>query len=194
MKVFRGDIDIDVANRDDVLENIQHVRASNVNKNGEFMLHNVGIYIQDIPANPITGAATFEYKVAESLGYHKIDILNNSIYEEVRDEEHLDVLCEDCMVQWELLEYEHVVDQLPHLTGHFDVVSTICPRSVEELAIVLALIRPAKKHLVGRPLEEIKKEIWVKPTDDQYYFKKAHSYSYAMSLVVKLNLIAEMSV
>lgn len=191
MSVFRGDIDIDVASRDDALKSIRHVRASNVDKNGKFLLHNVGLYVQDIPANPVTGAATFEYKVAEELGYHKIDILNNSIYEDVIDEEHLDDLCEECMVQWDLLEHEEFVDNLPHLSGHFDVVDSVRPRSIMDLAIALALIRPAKKHLIGRTMCDIEAEIWEKPLDGGYYFKKAHAVSYALSLVVKINLLSE---
>jgi hypothetical protein len=191
VSVFRGDIDIDVANRDEALKSIRHVRASNIDKNGKFLMHNVGIYVQDIPANPVTGAATFEYKVAEEIGYHKIDILNNSIYEDVIDEDHLDDLCEESMVQWDLLEHEEFVEQLPHLSGHFYVVDSIRPRSIEDLAIVLALIRPAKKHLVGKTIYEIEDEIWNKPLDGSYYFKKGHAISYSMSLVVKINLLSE---
>lgn len=191
MSVFRGDIDIDVANRDEALKNIRHVRASNVDKNGEFLLHNVGIYIQDIPSNPITGASTIEYKVAEELGYHKVDVLNNSIYEDVIDEMHLDELCEEYLTRWELLEIYNFTEQLPHLAGHHEIVQTILPRSIEELAVVLALIRPAKRYLIGSSIQKIMEEIWEKPKDGGYYYKKSHAISYALSIMVKMNLICQ---
>ena len=35
------------------------------------------------------------------------------------------------------------------------------------------------------------KEVWVKPKDGEYYFKKAHAVSYAMACVVHMNLICE---
>jgi hypothetical protein len=34
-------------------------------------------------------------------------------------------------------------------------------------------------------------EVWTKPEDDAYYFKKAHAVSYAMAVVVHMNLLCE---
>ena len=34
-------------------------------------------------------------------------------------------------------------------------------------------------------------EVWVKPTDDKYFFKKSHATSYAVAVVVHINLICE---
>jgi len=34
-------------------------------------------------------------------------------------------------------------------------------------------------------------EIWVKPENDEYYFKKAHAVAYAHVIVVQMNLICE---
>jgi len=68
---------------------------------------------------------------------------------------------------------------------------TMRPQSVIELAEVLAIIRPAKRHLLGQVPEVIKAEVWKKPTDDTYYFKKAHAVAYAVSIVVQLNLFCE---
>jgi hypothetical protein len=33
--------------------------------------------------------------------------------------------------------------------------------------------------------------VWNKPEDGSYYFKKSHSFGYAMAIVVQLNLIVE---
>jgi hypothetical protein len=35
------------------------------------------------------------------------------------------------------------------------------------------------------------KEVWIKPTTDEYFFKKAHAFAYALSVVVHINLICE---
>jgi len=53
------------------------------------------------------------------------------------------------------------------------------------------VIRPAKRHLLGKSWEDILKEVWTKPTTDEYYFKKAHAVAYAMAIVVQMNLICE---
>jgi DNA polymerase III alpha subunit len=65
------------------------------------------------------------------------------------------------------------------------------PNSIEKLAAILAMIRPAKKHLVGKSWEEVMTEVWVKPTNDDYYFKKSHAIAYATAVVVQMNLICE---
>jgi len=62
---------------------------------------------------------------------------------------------------------------------------------VEQLAAVLAMIRPAKRHLIGQSWDTVMKEVWTKPTNDEYYFKKAHAVSYAMAVIVHMNLLCE---
>jgi len=59
------------------------------------------------------------------------------------------------------------------------------------LAATLAIIRPAKRHLASKDWETIMKEVWIKPTNGEYYFKKAHAVSYAMACVVHMNLLCE---
>jgi hypothetical protein len=66
-----------------------------------------------------------------------------------------------------------------------------CPNSLEQLAAVLAMIRPAKKHLIGKSWTEIMSQVWTKPDNDEYYFKKAHAIAYAMAVIVQMNLICE---
>jgi hypothetical protein len=53
------------------------------------------------------------------------------------------------------------------------------------------MIRPAKRYLIGKPWTTIMKEVWLKPTTDDYYFKKAHAVAYAMAITVQMNLICE---
>jgi DNA polymerase III alpha subunit len=180
------DIDIDFADRTRVLDLIKHVPATidGVKK------HNTGVYVQDIPVNPLTGQSSIEYKTAEARGYFKIDFLNVSIYKDIKDEGHLNRLLSTEPL-WDLLEQDEFVNLLFHLNGHGTVLRKTCPTSVEQLSAVLAMIRPAKRHLIGQDWTTIMKEVWIKPTTDDYYFKKAHAVAYAMAIVVQMNLICE---
>ena len=82
------DIDIDFADRKKVLDVIQHVPAA-MKENSTFKKHNTGVYCTSVPYNPITGLSTIDYKEAEDRGYFKIDFLNVSVYEGVKDRKHL---------------------------------------------------------------------------------------------------------
>ena len=184
------DIDIDFADRTKILEVIKHVPAAMVDKDGTFKKHNTGVYCTAIPYNPITGTANIDYKEAEDRGYFKIDFLNVSIYKDVRDQDHLKRLMETEPL-WDLLEQDDFTNLLFHINGYGYLMRQMKPRSIEELAMCLALIRPAKKHLIGQTWDDIKKDIWEKPTNDEYYFKKAHAIAYAHVIVVQMNLICE---
>lgn len=185
------DIDIDFPDRTKALDILPH-RVAMRNQKGESVKHNTGVYFTEIPHNPFTNVSTIDYQEAEERGYFKIDFLNVSIYNGVRDEEHLVTLL-TTEPNWELLEYQEIVDQLFHINGHFDIVHKLQPKSIEQLAAVLAIIRPAKRHLVDSDWNTINNEVWVVPDNDQYFFKKSHAISYASAIVVQLNLLCELS-
>jgi hypothetical protein len=65
------------------------------------------------------------------------------------------------------------------------------PKSVEQLAAILAVIRPAKRHLIGKLWADVLEEVWQKPEKEEYYFKKSHATAYAVAIVVQMNLICE---
>jgi hypothetical protein len=183
------DIDIDFLNRSNVLDVIQHIPASL--EDGK--KHNTGVYCHAIPVNPLTGNANINYKEAEDRGYFKIDFLNVSAYDGVRSEEHLkELLAAEPL--WDLLEDPAVCDQLFHINGYHNLIAKLKPKSIEELSMFLALLRPGKKHLIPvcekEGFQGIQQEIWTK-TDDAYFFKKAHAVAYAHVIVVQLNLICE---
>ncbi len=183
------DIDIDFANRSQALEHFKHIAAS-IEENGTFKKHNTGIYCTSVPYNPLTGLSTIDYKQAEDRGYFKIDFLNVSVYEKVRDRQHLKQLMETEPL-WDLLEQDDFTDLLFHVNGHGSLLRQMKPSSIEELAMCLALIRPAKRHLIGKTWTEIGETIWTKPENGEYYFKKAHAIAYAHVIVVQMNLICE---
>lgn len=183
------DIDIDLRDRQDILAIIKHIPATLT----DGKKHNTGVYCQPIPINPLTGQASIDYKTAEERGYFKLDFLNVSAYNGVRNEEHLQFLL-NTEPLWDLLEEKDVCDQLFHINGYHELLKRLKPKSVVDLAMVLAMIRPAKKHLIPvcekEGFQAITDEIWVK-TDEAYFFKKSHAISYACVIVVQLNLICE---
>ena len=92
-----------------------------------------------------------------------------------------------------MLLHKEIVQQLFHIHDHYDIVSQMKPRSVEQLAMVLAIIRPAKRYLLGQPWIVIEEQVWQKPQDGSYYFKKSHAISYAYAITVQLNSLCELA-
>jgi len=183
------DIDIDFPDRTHVLGIIKHIKASRIEED-KFISHNTGIYLQSIPYDPINNLAGIEYKEAEKRGYFKIDFLNVNIYKDIRNEEHLQYLMNQEPL-WDLLLDDNFNSLLFHVNGHGSILREMKPQSVEQLAAVLAMIRPAKRYLIGKDWTTVMSEIWTKPEDGEYYFKKAHAVAYAMAVVVQINLICE---
>lgn len=178
------DVDIDFANREQVLGIVKHTAAMQKDSNKE-RKHNTGVYFHHVPTNPFTGLCTLDYKQAENAGWFKIDLLNVGIYSSFESNEQIDDLLSKEPV-WELLEHKEVIEQLFHIHNHSDTVIRMKPRSIEQLAMVLAVIRPGKKHLIGRKWSEIEQEVWTK-TEDVYSFKKSHAIGYAAAIALQLN-------
>jgi hypothetical protein len=179
------DIDIDFADRTIALEKLKH-RVAKLDTGKK---HNTGVYVTECPHNPVDNLCTVDYKTAEDRGYFKLDFLNVSIYDKVRDEEHLRHLMNKEPL-WELLETKDFCDLVFHVSGHHDLIKKLKPRNIPQLAAVLAIIRPAKRHLQDSDWDTIMDEVWVKP-EEGFFFKKAHAVSYAVAVVVHMNLICE---
>ncbi len=181
------DVDIDFYDREKALKLFKHTPASII-KNEEIEKHKTGVYFHSIPKDPVTGYASIDYKKAEDRGYFKIDCLNVNIYKAVKSEEELVKL----MIEepdWTMLKDKNIVDQLFHLNGHFNIVSKLEPQNIEQLAAVLAIIRPAKRNLMHKYWKDILQEVWVKPKDGSYFFKKSHAVAYAQAIVVQMNIL-----
>ena len=186
---FNSDIDIDFGNRDDILKHIQYIPAAMKNVS-PIRKHATGVHITDIPYDSINDMANIDYKEAEERGYFKLDLLNVHIYGKVKDESHLKSLMRE--PDWEMLKDKDKVEKLIHLSNHFYNMQKM-PEPVDSLprlAMFLAVIRPAKKHLIGLPWKEVAKTVWDK-TDEGYLFKKSHSIAYAQLVAVHMNLISE---
>lgn len=182
------DIDIDFRDRDEILSHIRHVPAIVVNGD-KLTKHVCGVYIQDMPTDE-RGWATIPYRQAEEQGWFKIDFLNNSTYSGVKSEEHLNDLLSR-KVNWDLLLDERITAHLPQVSGHHDLLVKMRPSSIPELAMTLALIRPGKRHLIGKNWDEIEDVIWDQTEDGGFTYKKSHAIAFAMSIVVAMALYQE---
>ena len=183
------DIDIDFTDRETALNLLKHQTASR-EENGQLIKHNTGVYFHQVPIDLKTGLCALPYEQAEKEGFFKIDFLNVGIYKGIRNEEHLTKLMETEPL-WDLLLDDAFIQNLFHVNGHGSILRQTKPESIEQLAAVLAMIRPAKRNLIGKDWTTIMNEVWTKPTSDEYYFKKAHAIAYAVAIVVQMNLICE---
>jgi hypothetical protein len=185
---FKSDIDIDLGDRDKLLSLISHTKASI--RKSEIKKHNTGVYVTDIPYDPINDMSALDYEIAEDRGYIKLDLLNVHVYNQVRDELHLIELMKE--PNWDKLNDVKFVEQLIHLGNHYISLRKMPEpvNSIPRLAMFLAAIRPAKKHLIGLPWSEVSKTIWEKE-EGTYSFKKSHAVAYAHLVIVHMNLLVE---
>jgi DNA polymerase III alpha subunit len=186
-----GDIDIDVKDRNQLLELFKPIPASRINlKEQTIEKHNSGVYFQNIPKDPFTGASSLDYEQAEQMGYLKIDFLNMYLYQEINSEQHMIDLLERPL-DWDCFKNKDFVQQLYHLHNYTDLTITMAPRCMEHLAMLLAIIRPGKKHLQGKSWDTIEKTVWLPLDDGTYVFKKSHSFGYATAIYLQAQLIIE---
>lgn len=187
---FNSDIDIDFGDRDKVLTLIEHVPAAMRNVN-PIRKHATGVHVTKVPYDPVNDMAAIDYTDAKKRGYLKLDMLNVHVYNHVRSEEHLKRLM--CEPDWDKLSDSKFVDKLIHLSNHYNSIRKMPEPidSIPRLAMFLAIIRPAKKHLIGLPWKDVAKTVWNKGSDG-YTFKKSHAIAYAHLVVVHMNLIEEL--
>ena len=190
LKKVSTDVDIDCFNRDGILSGVECIFGRIDRANNKIEKHPTGVYFQNIPRNPTTNMSTLDHRIAGDYGYFKIDFLNVNMYEGVRDETHLISLLEK-EPPWDFLEYEEITEKLFHLKGYSHLLKKYKPTSIEDLAMILAIIRPSKAYLQQRPWEVIRKEVWVKDGVDGYQYKKSHGISYSLAIIVNLNLLIE---
>lgn len=185
-----ADIDIDLADRSQLLALIQHIPARQQHQ-GQSRRHNTGVYVTDIPQDPVTGCAAIDYEAAESRGYFKIDLLNMSVYQLIKDPTHYQQMLEQ-EPQWSRLWQDPVwASQLVHVGGYVDLLASMRPDSVSRMAAFISIIRPGKAHLQHRPWQEIFESVWDGDQSRGYVFKKSHAVSYAMLVALHMNLLSQ---
>lgn len=195
-----SDIDIDLGDRNRLLEVIPHVCAgmrnakvsTQINHTSPIRKHATGVYITEIPYDPMYDMAAIDYKEADKRGYFKLDLLNVHVYNHIKDEEHLIRLMYD--PDWSVLKDRPTVEKLMHLGNSYDLIQRMPEPidSIPRLGMFLAAIRPAKRHLIGKTWKEVNQTVWDKDQTG-YSFKRSHAIAYAQLVVVHMNLLKEQS-
>ena len=184
-----ADVDIDFADRKQILDLIKHTPARQEN-NGEVRKHNSGVFVTDIPVDPINGCSSIDYREAEQRGYFKIDFLNQSVYELVKDPDHYNrMLVKD--PDWNLLLDTAFCERVVHIGNYANLVKEMRPDSIERMAAFIAVIRPGKAHLQRQSWGTVFASVWDGDDNRGFVFKKSHSISYAKLVALHINLLEE---
>lgn len=180
------DVDIDVTSSS-CKKGKYGVRAFVYNeKTRRISQHPSGTYLEEVPIDMMTGMAAFDYKYGDEAGYYKVDLLTNNAYNNIKSKSELLELV-DMETPWEKFLDEEFVSRLPHIANHFEIVRKVGPRSIEDLADILALIRPGKAEMIDSYLESkisTRRNLYRKPTNGKIYFKKSHAIGYAVMITV----------
>ena len=187
--MFNADVDIDAPTTFNPLKLFPWVKASTV-KNEELRPHPCGVYPQKIPVDTVSGLAAVPYEQAEELGYLKLDFLHLQLYDHFTSREEIDALLE-IEPDWGLLTIPQEQKKLFQLSKHGDILDAVKPKCIEELADVLALIRPGKKQLVKlyKSQRDATRRILYAKDESGYSFKRSHAIAYALVIVLQLHLI-----
>lgn len=187
-----ADIDIDLADRSQTLVLISHTPARQV-QDGQVRRHNSGIYVTDIPYDPVNHCAAIDYETAESRGYFKIDLLNMSVYQLIRDPEHYRLML-DREPPWHRLWQDPAwAGKLVHVGNYTDLLARMRPDNIARMAAFISVIRPGKAHLQDCPWAEVFRSVWDGNDSRGYVFKKAHAVGYAALVALHMNLLSDVS-
>ncbi len=185
------DVDIDFKTDFDPIDYFKEAIRASMVKNGELVKHPAGAYFQSIPVDSITTLSAIPYDKAEEIGYFKIDFLHLSLLDYFDNKQQIRALLKKDP-DWSLLQDPSVVAKLFQIHRHYNLLSQVKPKSVEELADCIALIRPGKRALLQSYLKDpskIRPFIYRQDADDKSAFRKSHSIAYALTIVLQLHLI-----
>lgn len=153
--------------------------------------HPCGQYFQNIPVDPVTGWSAIPYEEAEVMGYFKIDFLHLSTLDYFESKDEIRALLKRTP-DWSILESAEHVAKLFQISKHYNTISQVKPQSIQELADIVALIRPNKRHLLSdykKNKTKIRPLLYRQGSDDKSSFKRSHALAYAMTIVLQLHLI-----
>ena len=184
-----ADIDIDFADRSQLLELIRHTPARQTVQ-GQPRRHNSGVYVTDIPLDPVNRCAGIDYEAAEQLGYFKIDLLNMSVYQLVQSPEHYATAVATDPEWSRLWQEPEWAKQLAHVGNYTDLLRDMQPDSIPRMAAFISIIRPGKAHLQRQPWDAVFDSVWDGDESRGYTFKHAHAISYAALVALHMNLLS----
>jgi hypothetical protein len=183
-----ADIDIDLADRDQLLGLIHTTPARQIHQ-GQIRRHNSGVYPTDIPYDPVNDCAAIDYEQAEQLGYFKIDLLNMSVYQLIQSQEHYkNMLAQE--PPWSRLWTDpDWAKNLVHVGNYADLLNKMRPDSIPRMAAFISIIRPGKAHLQNQPWDKVFESVWDGDSSRGFVFKKSHAISYASLVALHMNLL-----
>ena len=183
-----ADIDLDFADRNQILSLIQHTPARQLHQ-GQVRRHNSGVYVTDIPYDPVNQCAAIDYESAEARGYFKIDFLNMSVYQLVQTPEHYKQMLA-ATPPWQRLWQDRAwTSQLVHVGNYTDLLKSMQPDTIPRMAAFISIIRPGKAHLQNQSWDQVFESVWDGDTSQGYTFKKSHALSYAVLVSLHMNLL-----
>jgi len=185
---IKADIDIDLADRDQLLALIETVPARQQNQN-QVRRHNSGVYPTNIPLDPVNQCAAIDYETAEKLGYFKIDFLNMSVYNLVKSPEHYEQMLAQ-VPPWSRLWTDPVwAKQLVHVGNYTELLKSMQPDSIPRMAAFISIIRPGKAHLQNLSWDQVFASVWDGDDSQGFVFKHAHAIGYAALIALHMNLL-----
>jgi hypothetical protein len=185
-----ADIDIDLADRDQLLKLIHAIPARQTTQ-GQTRRHNSGVYVTDIPYDPVNECAAIDYELAEDLGYFKIDLLNMSVYQLIKSPEHYRQMLDQEPDWTRLWTDANWAKQLVHVGNYTDLLASMRPDSIPRMAAFISIIRPGKAHLQNQPWSEVFESVWDGDDSKGFVFKHAHAIGYAALVALHMNLLSQ---
>jgi hypothetical protein len=183
-----ADIDLDFADRNQILNLIGHTLAQQLHQ-GQVRRHNSGVYVTDIPYDPVNQCAAIDYESAEARGYFKIDFLNMSVYQLIQSPEHYEQML-TATPPWQRLWQDRAwASQLVHVGNYTDLLKSMKPDTIPRMAAFISIIRPGKAHLQNQHWDRVFESVWDGDSSQGYTFKKAHALSYSMLVALHMNLL-----
>lgn len=185
---MKADIDIDFADREQVMNLVRCIPAMQI-ADGKVRRHNSGVYVTNIPYDPIHQCAAIDYEQAETRGYFKIDLLNMSVYQLVKTPEQYEAMLAITPPWQRLWQDPDWAKQLVHVGNYTDLLREMKPDSIPRMAAFISIIRPGKAHLQHKSWAEVFKSVWDGDSSQGFTFKKSHAISYAMLVSLHMNLL-----
>ena len=188
-----ADIDIDFADREQILNLIRHTPARQMVQD-QTRRHNSGVYVTDIPYDPVNNCAAIDYETAEQRGYFKIDFLNMGVYQLIKSPDHYKEML-TTTPPWNQLWQDSIwAGQLVHVGNYTELLKSMRPDSIPRMAAFISIIRPGKAHLQNKSWETVFESVWDGDNSKGFVFKHSHAISYAALVALHMNLLNQVDV
>ena len=183
-----SDIDIDLADREKLLAVIRATPARQMHLD-QVRKHNSGIYVTDMPWDPVNKCAAIDYETAEKYGYFKIDLLNMTVYQLIQSPKHYEQMLALEPPWSKLWTDSNWTQQLAHVGNYTELLQIMRPDSIPRMAAFISIIRPGKAHLQNKDWNEVFASVWDGDNSRGFVFKKSHAISYAALVALHMNLL-----